>query len=60
MMTNLQCYSYGIMAIKNLRENKKRITPDSFYYELYDLWDFYTEKEIEEMVKKLEKNKNLF
>ena len=53
-MTNNQCYSYGIMAIKNLKENNLRITPDNFYCELYHLWDIYSEDEIEKNVKLLE------
>ena len=53
-MTNNQCYSYGIMAIKNLEENNIKITADTFYFELYNLWDIYSEYEIEKIVKKLE------
>ena len=53
-MTNNQCYSYGIMAIKNLKEHNLKITPDNFYYALYDLWDIYSEDEIERNVKMLE------
>ena len=56
MMTNNQCYSYGIMAIKNLKENNIKITPDNFYYELYHLWDEYSEEYIEQMVKMIEMN----
>ena len=55
-MTNNQCYSYGIMAIKNLKENNLKITPDSFYFELYRLWDIYSENQIEQIVKILEMN----
>ena len=46
-MTNNQCYSYGIMVIKNLKENNLKITPDNFYFELYHLWDIYSESQIE-------------
>ena len=53
-MTNNQCYSYGIMAIKNLQENNIKITPDNFYFELYQLWDMYSEDHIEKIVKMLE------
>lgn len=53
-MTNNQCYSYGIMAIKNLKEKKLKITPDNFYHELYFLWDIYSESQIEQKVKMLE------
>lgn len=58
-MTNNQCYSYGIMAIKQLKENNLKITPDSFYYELYRLWDIYSESQIEKIVKMLEINEAL-
>ena len=53
-MTNKQCYSYGIMAIKILKENNIEITAESFYCELYYLWDIYSESEIEKIVKNLE------
>ena len=59
-MTNNQCYSYGIMAIKNLKEHNLKITPDNFYYELYRLWDKYSESEIENNVKMLEICEALF
>ncbi len=58
-MTNNQCYSYGIMAIKNLKENNIKITADNFYFELYYLWDIYTENQIEQEVKMLEINDEL-
>lgn len=58
-MTNNQCYSYGIMAIKYLQNNNIKITPDSFYYQLYHLWDIYSESEIEKTVKMLEINEAL-
>lgn len=55
-MTNNQCYSYGIMAIKNLKENNIKINSDNFYFELYRLWDIYSETQIEQIVKMLEIN----
>ena len=55
-MTNNQCYSYGIMAIKNLKENNIKINSDNFYFELYHLWDIYSETQIEQIVKMLEIN----
>ena len=58
-MTNNQCYSYGIMAIKNLEKNKIKITPDNFYFELYQLWDMYSESQIEKTVRMLEINEAL-
>ena len=58
-MPNNQCYSYGIMAIKNLKENNLKITPDNFYFELYHLWDIYSESQIEQTVKMLEINEAL-
>lgn len=53
-MNNIQCYSYGIKAISNLKKNKIPITADAFYYELHHLWDIYGEKTIEEIVKREE------
>lgn len=58
-MTNNQCYSYGIMAIKNLEKNQIKITPDNFYFELFELWDMYSESQIEKIVKMLEINEAL-
>ena len=58
-MTNNQCYSYGIMAIKNFLKNNLKITPDNFYFELYHLWDIYSESQIEQTVKILEINEAL-
>lgn len=59
-MTNLQCYSYGIKAISNLKKNNMPITPDTFYFELYRLWDLYGEKAIEEIVRREEMEEILF
>lgn len=59
-MTNLQCYSYGIKAISNLKKNNISITPDTFYYELYHLWDIYGENTIEEIVRTEEIEESLF
>ena len=47
------------MAIKNLKENNLKITPDNFYFELYNLWDIYSESQIEQEVKMLEINEAL-
>ena len=58
-MTNNQCYSYGIMAIKNLKERNIKLNPDNFYFELYQLWDIYSETQIEQIVKLLEMNEAL-
>ena len=58
-MTNNQCYSYGIMVIKNLEKNKIKIIPDNFYFELYQLWDMYSESQIEKTVRMLEINEAL-
>ncbi len=59
-MNNLQCYSYGIKAISNLSKNNIPITADTFYSELYHLWDIYGEKAIEEIVRKEEYEHKLF
>lgn len=61
-MTNYQCYCYGAKAISNILKEKNRIklTPDTFYRELYYLWDIYSEESIEKLVKKEECNNELF
>ncbi len=59
-MNNFQCYSYGVKAISNLSKNNVKITADTFYHELYFLWDIYSEKAIEELVRKEEFDGTLF
>ena len=39
MMTNFQCYCYGIVAIDNILKSKKKITHENFFCELYSLWE---------------------
>ena len=39
--------------------NNLKITPDNFYFELYNLWDIYSESQIEQEVKMLEINEAL-
>lgn len=58
-MTNYQCYCYGIIAIQNLLDQKVRICSDSFYNELYYLWDMYTEESIENKYNDMEINGNI-
>ena len=53
-MTNYQCYCYGIIAIYNILEEKLPITSDTFFDELYYLWDIYTEKAIEKLYEKMD------
>ncbi len=59
-MNNLQCYSYGIKAISNLIKGNVPITADTFYHEIYFLWDIYTEEMIEKIVRKEELEGTLF
>ena len=58
-MTNHQCYCYAIIAIYNILENKLPITSDIFFYELYCLWDLYSEIGIEKEYSQMEKNGKL-
>lgn len=53
-MTNYQCYCYGIVALHNILNQKSPITSDSFYNELYYLWDLYSEEAIEKKVKNID------
>lgn len=53
-MTNYQCYCYAVKAISNILGINGKLTPDTFYAELYHLWDIYGEKTIEDIVKKEE------
>ena len=59
-MTNLQCYSYAAQAISNLKEQRKKLRPDTLYKELACLWDMYGEEEIEQIVRKKENSNELF
>ncbi len=54
MMTNNQCYYYAVKAISNIIKSDEKLTPDTFYIELYRLWDIYGEEEIERQVRKEE------
>lgn len=53
-MTNHQCYCYGIIAIYNILNDKLPITSDLFFYEMYYLWDLYSEDAIEKLYNKME------
>ena len=55
-MTNMQCYSYAVIAIDGLLKTKAKITTESLYYELYYLWDRYTPEEAEEVAIEKEEN----
>ena len=59
-MTNYQCYSYGVKALSNIINNGLELTPDTFWSELYYLWDVYSEDAIEKIVKKAEFYNDLF
>lgn len=58
-MTNMQCYSYAIIALDELLKEKAQITPNSLYGKLYYIWDMYTEEEIERIARKKEANGEL-
>ena len=45
-MTNNQCYCYGVKAISNILKAGIKIDADTFYREIYYLWDFYAEEEM--------------
>lgn len=59
-MTNLQCYCYGVKALDNILKSKAKLTSDTFFNELFYLWDIYSEEMIEEVVRKAEMNDELF
>ena len=59
-MTNNQCYSYSVKAISNILNSNVKLTADTFYNELYYLWDSYSEEQIEDIVRKEEIEHNLF
>lgn len=59
-MTNYQCYSYSAKAISNILNSNIKLTADTFYNELYHLWDFYSEEQIEDIVRKEEIEHDLF
>ena len=59
-MTNNQCYSYSVKAISYILNNNIKLTLDTFYNELYYLWDFYTEEQIEDIARNAEVEHNLF
>lgn len=59
-MTNYQCYCYSAKALSNLISNKVELTPDTFYSQLWYLWDIYTEEEIEKIVSEAERKNELF
>ena len=48
-LTNHQCYCYGIIAIQNIMQAELPITSDSFFLELHQLWDIYSENAIENL-----------
>ena len=50
-MTNLQCYCYGVKALDNILKSKAKLTSDTFFNELFYLWDIYSEEMIEEIVR---------
>ena len=58
-MTNHQCYCYGIIAIQNIIQAELPITSDLFYFELYKLWDIYSENAIENLYSDMVKNEIL-
>lgn len=59
-MTNNQCYSYSAKAISNILKSNEKLTADKLYNELYYLWDFYSEEQIEDIVRNEEMRHNLF
>ena len=50
-MNNFQCFCYGAKAIDNILKSNIALDAESFYIELYYLWDLYDEKSIERIVK---------
>lgn len=58
-MTNYQCFCYGIVAINNILKEKIPITRNSFFHELYYLWDIYSEEAIEKLYLNMEEKRNI-
>ena len=50
-MNNFQCFCYAAKAIDNILKSNIALDAESFYTELYYLWDLYDEKSIERIVK---------
>lgn len=50
-MNNFQCFCYSAKAIDNILESNIALDADSFYAELFYLWDIYDEKTIEDVVR---------
>lgn len=59
-MTNYQCYCYSAKALANILKSKEELNSDTFYSELYYLWDIYDEETIEKIVRKESFNNELF
>lgn len=47
-MTNQECTCYARIALLNLIERKVEITPDALLYEMWNLFDIYSEEKIKE------------
>ena len=50
-MNNFQCFCYSAKAIDNILKSNIAIDADSFYAELFYLWDIYDKKTIEDVVR---------
>lgn len=55
-MNNFQCFCYAAKAIDNILKSNIVLDADSFYTELYYLWDLYDENSIESIVRNSKKS----
>lgn len=51
-MTNNEALAYARVGALNLIENNDEVTPDTLFYEMYTLFDLYSEKTILEEEKR--------
>ena len=51
-MTNNEALAYSRVGVLNLIENNDELTPDTLFYEMYTLFDLYSEEAILEEEKK--------
>ena len=51
-MTNNEALAYARVGVLNLLESNDEVTPDTLFYEMYTLFDLYSEEAILEEEKR--------
>ena len=51
-MTNNEALAYARVGVLNLIKNNNKVTPDTLFYEMYTLFDLYSEEAILEEEKR--------